>query len=545
MISIFNTFHISRKRLKYKKALTYITIFISSLAISSLLLFISFSSGIIKSINNYIAESLNHEYLVKIAPNIPPNIISLPRFDLTKTQVEDIKTFEKTFPTKDTMLIPDNISDIKTESGYILNYSSPNYNKYIEHLQKEYVKIAKNTLESLESSKNLLNITNTYSNLELFFDRKELHFIGEDKDKEDLLDLKKEDSSPYGSYDFHVRRNSYTFIDDKLIEKFLYTDFKKEPDAIPIIITKEEGRALFGDKNLKGLTYYSCLRKNLSTINKCTDDELLKFQIVGVIPLQKSFSSRTADISDLFNNIVNVRFDSGALIPINNFKSISNYEKQGKLFFEGPINNNIFYKNKISPHIISFKTIEQVKNFQNNYSCDFYANTDSCDKPWRSEIFGLNYLLINDLSSQINKLKFLIILIAIIILFLIFSLMIIKLIIESRKDSAIFRAIGAKKSDILKIYTSMSFIVATRIIITSIIITLVTIFIINNFFSTKIIESLISDSGFPNIDFSLFALDLPTTTLIILGVYLVSLLATIPTALTNIQRNIISDIKHE
>lgn len=123
--------------------------------------------------------------------------------------------------------------------------------------------------------------------------------------------------------------------------------------------------------------------------------------------------------------------------------------------------------------------------------------------------------------------------------------MIIKLIIESRKDSAIFRAIGAKKSDILKIYTSMSFIVATRIIITSIIITLVTIFIINNFFSTKIIESLISDSGFPNIDFSLFALDLPTTTLIILGVYLVSLLATIPTALTNIQRNIISDIKHE
>ena len=160
MLSTVNAFHISHQRLKYKKTLTYITIFISSLAISTLLLFVSFSSGIIKSINNYIAESLSHEYLVKIAPNIPPNIISLPRFDLTKTQVEDIKTFEKTFPAKDTMLIPDNISDIKTESGYMLNYSSPNYNKYIEHLQKEYVKIAKNTLESLESNKNLLNIAN-------------------------------------------------------------------------------------------------------------------------------------------------------------------------------------------------------------------------------------------------------------------------------------------------------------------------------------------------------------------------------------------------
>lgn len=123
--------------------------------------------------------------------------------------------------------------------------------------------------------------------------------------------------------------------------------------------------------------------------------------------------------------------------------------------------------------------------------------------------------------------------------------MIIKLIIESRKDSAIFRAIGAKKSDILKIYLSLSFIVATRIIITSIILTFAAIFIINQFFSTKIINDLVSGSGFPNVNFSLFTLDLSTNLLIIINVYIISLIATIPTALTNIKRNIISDIKHE
>ena len=543
MLSTVNAFHISHQRLKYKKTLTYITIFISSLAISTLLLFVSFSSGLIKSINTYVADSLDNEFLVHITPNVPSHIYGLPKYNLTSEQVDDIKAFEKSFSPTDTMLIPSSLIDETAISGYVIKYSSPNYERYLTKLQTDYVKTATNNLSSLESSKTNLSINNIYKYLSRYFSKSQLHFIGEDKNQEDLSDIEQKPSYDLGAYDTDTKNSHYSLIEDKLVEKFLFKNLQRDPTAIPVIITREEGEQLFKDRPLNGLIYYACLRKNPTDIKKCNDSQFLKFQVVGIIPLQKFTLDQTSNINDLFNNIVNIRFNSGALIPFHSFKKLSNYNTSGKLFFDDNVDSDILAKNHITSHIISFKNLSDARQFLDHHSC---KNRDtSCTKPWYSEVFGLNYLLINDFSTKINQIKALIIIVSIIILFLIFSLMIIKLIIESRKDSAIFRAIGAKKSDILKIYLSLSFIVATRIIITSIILTFTAIFIINQCFSAKIINDLVSRSGFPNVNFSLFTIDLSTSLLIIVNVYIISLIATIPTALTNIKRNIISDIKHE
>jgi ABC-type lipoprotein release transport system permease subunit len=541
MISLLNALKISRNKLHHKKVLIYIAIIISTISVSGLIFITTISNGFLNSIKEYIKQSLNNEYLVKITPNIPSEISWLPRYELTEKQVKDIQTFEKN-KAGESILIADKNDTEKTKTGYIVNYDSPLYHDFIDYQKTNYIKTAKNTFSALKEEKDNLSIANMYNYFSSNFNEKTLHFIGEDKNKENLLEVKNDNNYIYGSYDHDIRKSNYTFIEDKIVSTFISEDIKRESDAIPVLTTREESSLLFNTDDILGKSYYACYRKDITDIKECENKNILKFQIIGIIPLQTQSNNSASNFDELFNDIINAKLYSGALIPINMFKESESFNKYGDIFYTKNINNDIFLKNEVTTHIISFKSIDDAKDFLNNKSCKIYS--DNCEKNWYSEVFGLNFLLISDISSKASSFTLLISIIAAIIVCLMIFLATIKMIMESKKESAIFRAIGAKKKDILIIYLSYIFIITSRVVILSIIISLTALLITNNVVSNNITTSLI-ESGFNNYSFSLMAFSPSIILYIIIGVYIISLFATIPVSVINIQQNIIANIKDE
>lgn len=541
MISLLNALKISRNKLHHKKVLIYIAIIISTISVSGLIFITTISNGFLNSIKEYIKQSLNNEYLVKITPNIPSEISWLPRYELTEKQVKDIQTFEKN-KAGESILISDKNDTEKTKTGYIVNYDSPLYYDFIDYQKTNYIKTAKNTFSALKEEKDNLSIANMYNYFSSNFNEKTLHFIGEDKNKENLLEVKNDNNYIYGSYDHDIRKSNYTFIEDKIVSTFISEDIKRESDAIPVLTTREESSLLFNTDDILGKSYYACYRKDITDIKECENKNILKFQIIGIIPLQTQSNNSASNFDELFNDIINAKLYSGALIPINMFKESESFNKYGDIFYTKNINNDIFLKNEVTTHIISFKSIDDAKDFLNNKSCKIYS--DNCGKNWYSEVFGLNFLLISDISSKASSFTLLISIIAAIIVCLMIFLATIKMIMESKKESAIFRAIGAKKKDILIIYLSYIFIITSRVVILSIIISLTALLITNNVVSNNITTSLI-ESGFNNYSFSLMAFSPSIILYIIIGVYIISLFATIPVSVINIQQNIIANIKDE
>ena len=541
MISLLNALKISRNKLHHKKVLIYIAIIISTISVSGLIFITTISNGFLNSIKEYIKQSLNNEYLVKITPNIPSEISWLPRYELTEKQVKDIQTFEKN-KAGESILISDKNDTEKTKTGYIVNYDSPLYYDFIDYQKTNYIKTAKNTFSALKEEKDNLSIANMYNYFSSNFNEKTLHFIGEDKNKENLLEVKNDNNYIYGSYDHDIRKSNYTFIEDKIVSTFISEDIKRESDAIPVLTTREESSLLFNTDDILGKSYYACYRKDITDIKECENKNILKFQIIGIIPLQTQSNNSASNFDELFNDIINAKLYSGALIPINMFKESESFNKYGDIFYTKNINNDIFLKNEVTTHIISFKSIDDAIDFLNNKSCKIYS--DICGINWYSEVFGLNFLLISDISSKASSFTLLISIIAAIIVCLMIFLATIKMIMESKKESAIFRAIGAKKKDILIIYLSYIFIITSRVVILSIIISLTALLITNNVVSNNITTSLI-ESGFNNYSFSLMAFSPSIILYIIIGVYIISLFATIPVSVINIQQNIIANIKDE
>ena len=541
MISLLNALKISRNKLHHKKVLIYIAIIISTISVSGLIFITIISNGFLNGIKEYIKQSLNNEYLVKITPNIPSEISWLPRYELTEKQVKDIQTFEKN-KVGESILISDKNDTEKTKTGYIVNYDSPLYYDFIDYQKTNYIKTAKNTFSALKEEKDDLSIANIYNYFSSNFNEKTLHFIGEDKNKENLLEVKNDNNYIYGSYDHDIRKSNYTFIEDKIISTFISEDIKRENDAIPVLATKEESNLLFNTDDILGKIYYACYRKDVTNIKECENKNILKFQIIGIIPLQTQSNNSASNFDELFNDTINAKLYSGALIPINMFKESESFNKYGDIFYVKNINNDVFLKNEVTTYIISFKDINNAKDFINNESCKIYS--DNCEKNWYSEVFGLNFLLISDISSKASSFSLLISIIAAVIVCLMIFLATIKMIMESKKESAIFRAIGAKKKDILKIYLSYIFIVTSRIILFSVIISLVALLITNSVISNSITTSLI-ESGFNNFSFSLMLFDPSIILYIIIGVYIISLIATIPVSVINIQQNIIANIRDE
>ena len=120
-----------------------------------------------------------------------------------------------------------------------------------------------------------------------------------------------------------------------------------------------------------------------------------------------------------------------------------------------------------------------------------------------------------------------------------------RIIAENRKETAIYRAMGAKRFDIAKIYIVYILLVASRITAVSLAVGVFAAFVISQIYEqslTRIATAVFGIAGNAP-QFSIFNLNEPLLLIIIACIFAVSLIASIQPLIRNVKRNPVQDIR--
>lgn len=121
-----------------------------------------------------------------------------------------------------------------------------------------------------------------------------------------------------------------------------------------------------------------------------------------------------------------------------------------------------------------------------------------------------------------------------------------RVIAESRKESAIYRAMGAKRSDIVKIYMTYVMMLALRIALIALAVGVMVAKLIDVFYGaelTGLVQSILGVAS-EDIRVSLFEIS-PLVGLVVLAIFVICLLAAVVPIIGNTLRQPIRDMKEE
>lgn len=283
------------------------------------------------------------------------------------------------------------------------------------------------------------------------------------------------------------------------------------------------------------------LQKKLGTYI-APQHRLLSFQIVGVRNVQpqeqqqKTIKGYVRNLLAPQDNLVNAEiprqlYDS--LPEALKFDDIINRDEEDEVLSD-----------EFAMRILEFTEIEDAKGILEE-TCDFLQF--DCDKDFKAVPYGSNYLLIDEIGemfSQVARVAFPIVaVLATIMVWLTIS----RMMLESRKEVAVYRAMGAKRADIAMIYLVYLLFVIFFIITLSLGFSVIVTFLINHFYGAMLTD--VAVTAFSIIDeaptINLFNLSSPLILLTIGLIVVVGLLASLQPLICNVKRNPIDDLRDE
>lgn len=273
--------------------------------------------------------------------------------------------------------------------------------------------------------------------------------------------------------------------------------------------------------------------------------QLFKFQIVGLMsasPQQESMQDVTGFISNLFGG----KYGTGALIPTQLYNQLPDNVRHENILLateNSRFDDKALQEEGIGEMVIAFPSAATARNFIENEGCPVQ---DNCDRPFVLETYGANYLLADDLSTTILRILHISLLVVVSIATIIVSLVMSRVISEGRRETAVFRAIGAKRGDITKIYLYYSIGVAFRIVVFSFLLGLTAAIALQIGFGNQLTDyANISYGIYGSAHFKLISLKSFLLILIAACIISVSLIAIVPPLIRNVRRNPIRDMRDE
>ncbi|MFC7486756.1 ABC transporter permease [Knoellia sp. CPCC 206453] len=284
--------------------------------------------------------------------------------------------------------------------------------------------------------------------------------------------------------------------------------------------------------------------------------ELLTFQIVGVLPTGQSGSG---GLESLVSSIVGTTYGYGSIIPSGLLEKLPTALRHSQVLSHKPAATpeSIMMFGPMGPeaaYISSFPTVDQAKKFIANYSCgegggflgggDYYSE---CGMPFSVGTYGTSYLVVDDIGREARP--FLIGILGALfgVATIIIWAMMGRVIADSRRETAVFRAIGAKRGDIIKIYLLYSLWVALRIALFAAVLAGVIVLVIETLFSRRATDAAQLAYGVFNGDATFHFFGTPSWLFwaILGGILAMSLVAITPPLMRNIRRNPIRDMRDE
>jgi len=282
---------------------------------------------------------------------------------------------------------------------------------------------------------------------------------------------------------------------------------------------------------------------------------IITVRFVGLVPDQTY--SMGFSVKDILKSMLQSGLGDGWFSPISAVPSGSLAAKVAKSYDASSVAGRAYYA--------EFSTYKDAKAFTKAVTCDAKLSMKemmsySSDKPdprvtkcyaahqyFDVTPFGNNASAIADLKASVWKVMRVVTPIILLIAALVLMGIVGKIIADSRRETAVFRALGATRSSIVQVYITYGLFIAAIITAIAGAIGTVSAIVVSNHFSPSLSVAAVLAYNSQDLhkQFTLFGIDL-TYMLIVVGLIMVAtLLSTVIPLLTNIRRNPIRDMRDE
>ena len=272
--------------------------------------------------------------------------------------------------------------------------------------------------------------------------------------------------------------------------------------------------------------------------------KLLTFQIVGIKYAQPQTDYKKNASEYIKNLLASQDYSSSLDIPIQLYDSLPEKLKFSDVQQQEASSTAVrLMRDEFTPRVLEFSSVAKARAFLDNEACP--ELNDKCNKQFAANPYGSNYLILDEIGKLFNQIASValpgVLGLAIIIIWFTVS----RIIAENRKETAIYRAMGAKRRDIACIYIIYVAIVALRIAIVSLILGIAAAFAVANTYGKNLTGTAATAFGVIGSapQFSIFSLESPTLIIVIGSIFIVSLIASIQPLLRNVRRNPVQDIR--
>jgi hypothetical protein len=277
---------------------------------------------------------------------------------------------------------------------------------------------------------------------------------------------------------------------------------------------------------------------------KDLDQKLLSFRVIGIAP--STDYTNLSDVRGLVGSIL------GSNLGIPGFYTPSEYAEKNKYIKTAFFGSSSI--EKVESYAVELSDAETARSINNNKQCNELYSSESgandCEKSGRYFAFipfGSNSLAIKEIKEGFNKVFNIAAIFAASIAAIVMIGTVGRTIADSRRETAVFRAIGAKRIDISAIYVIYTVCLALMISIISVLIALIlSRMVVDRYANDFTYEALIAFNAQDlTRRFTLFQLYLPDISKLFGLIVLTGLLSLSIPLLRNIRRNPINDMRDE
>lgn len=268
----------------------------------------------------------------------------------------------------------------------------------------------------------------------------------------------------------------------------------------------------------------------------------LTFQIVGVVYAQP-YADVTKSADEYLKNLLSPpRSSMNIEIPLQLYDTLPPEQKLVSLE-SASTTSDAQSSDEFATRVLEFATISDARSFLDAESCSQMST--NCAKQFLAEPYGSNYLILDDISALLQRITTIAFPVIFGLAALIVWLTVSRIMAENRKETAVYRAMGARRSDVASIYFVYTILVGFWIALVSFVLGLALAWGIDMVYGQKL--SAIAVTSFGIVDaapkFSLFSLASPLIPAVVLSVFVVSVAASLQPLVRGSRRNPINDMR--
>ncbi len=269
----------------------------------------------------------------------------------------------------------------------------------------------------------------------------------------------------------------------------------------------------------------------------------LTFRVVGLTP-DSTLSTPTTS-GGLLQSVVGSSLGDVIAIPSDQLDNLTNASMIKQLLFSQDTSltgwsPNLYYA--------EFNSAEDARRFIADKSCTTRPDgrCTTPERPFSLVPFGSNSIALQDAQKKVVQIILVAAAIVSVIALIIMMVTIGRMIVDSRRETAVFRAIGAKRIDIAAIYTIYTLWLSAYVALFALVMGVIAAYVFDHYFwqTTTLEARLLYGAADSSRQFHFFAWT-PLITLVVVLVIVCGLLAMLLPVLRNVRRSPIRDMREE